>query len=384
MAGGISIYFHLPFCRHRCTYCTFTSFIGRKADTPAYTEALKMEVAHRANGGMVSTVYFGGGTPSSLPANMLSGILASVRNGWYMDREAEITLEVNPGDADTAFLTTLRQAGVNRLSIGVQSFNDEELMLLGRHHTTEEATTVVVAARQAGFDNISLDLMFGLPGQSVTMFSNSLRQAIALAPEHVSLYPLSLEAGTPLATRVAQAQIPCPDSDITADQYQLAGNLLARRGYVQYEISNWSRPGHECRHNLTYWMNRPYLGFGVAAHSYENRRRYANTTSLDTYLGALTRGTMPPLELEETLDPDLVLAETLILGLRLNRGVITDEIRSSFGIDLQNRFGAATDEVAELGLIDRLASRWKLTARGRFLSNEVFWRLLPETTGGNR
>ena len=381
MEREISIYLHLPFCRQRCAYCAFTSFAGREAIIPAYAQALQAEMARRADGETVRTIFLGGGTPSLFPAETLGGILEGVRAHWAVSADAEISLEANPGDLDTAYLTALREAGFNRLSLGVQSFSDGELRLLGRRHDASEAAGAVNLARRAGYNNIGLDLIYGLPNQSVADFEDSLRRALSLGPEHISLYALGLEDGTPLASRLACGELPAPDADTAADQYLRTTEVLATEGYAQYEISNWARPGQECRHNLTYWLNQPYLGLGVAAHSFDGHRRYANTDDLDVYLAALAAGKLPPLALEETIDADLELAETLILGLRLNRGVAVDDIGARFGIDLYSRYGAVTDEVAELGLLDREAGRWRLTPRGRFLSNEVFWRLLPESTG---
>jgi oxygen-independent coproporphyrinogen III oxidase len=381
MDREISTYLHLPFCRQRCAYCAFTSFAGREAMIPAYARALAAEMALRAGGETVKTIFLGGGTPSLFPAETLRDILDGIGTHWTVSADAEISLEANPGDLDAAYLAALREAGFNRISLGVQSFADRELKLLGRRHNAAEAAAAVTGARRAGFRNVSLDLIYGLPDQSVADFEDSLRRALALEPEHISLYALGLEDGTPLASRVAGGEIPPPDADTAADEYLRADEILAEEGYAQYEISNWARPGSECRHNLTYWLNQPYLGLGVAAHSSDNHRRYANTADLDAYIDALAADKLPPLTLEETIDADLELAETLILGLRLNRGVKTSDIRTRFSIDLYSRYGAATDEVAELGLLEREADRWRLTPRGRFLSNEVFWRLLPKKTG---
>ncbi len=381
MGQEISIYLHLPFCRRKCAYCAFTSYAGREALVPAYARALTAEMARRAGGETVKTLFLGGGTPSLFPADTLSEIINGVRAHWTLSADAEISLEANPGDLDGAYLSALRTAGINRLSLGVQSFADRELELLGRRHNAAQAADAFALARRAGFNNINLDLIYGLPGQSVGNFEDSLARALELQPEHISIYALSLEDGTPLAARVDRGELPTPDADTAADQYQRAAELLAAGDYAQYEISNWARPGRECRHNLCYWLNQPYLGLGVAAHSSHGGRRYANTDDPDAYLAALAAGGPPPLALDETIDADLELAETLILGLRLNRGVAPDDIRARFSIDLYSRYGAATDEVAGLGLLQRGADRWRLTPRGRFLSNEVFWRLLPDAAG---
>ncbi len=347
---------------------------------PDYVDALAREMALRAEGETLRTVYLGGGTPSTLPGASLRALGQAIGANWELAPDVEFSLEANPGDIDAAHLKTLLGLGANRLSLGVQSFADAELEMLGRRHTASEAVAAFRAARAAGFRNLSLDLIYGLPHQTQDIFKRSLEQAVALAPEHISLYALSLEPGAELARRVACGELPEPDADRAADAYLLACELLQAHGYRHYEISNWTLPGHECRHNLTYWRNRPYYGLGAAAHSAAVGRRYANTEDLDAYVRALKNGEPPPLALDETIGPELALAETVILGLRLADGVRPDDIRARFGIDLMQHHGAATAEVARLGLLQRHPTAWRLTTRGWLLSNEVFWRLLP---GGN-
>ncbi len=370
MTREIALYLHFPFCRHRCRYCSFVSYEGHEADIPAYLNGLKKEIEHCSGDERACSIYFGGGTPSLLTAGQIGDVLATVRSRFIVADTAEITMEANPGTVSLAFLAGIRKLGVNRLSLGVQSLKDAELKLLGRIHRAAQAQEAFCLARKSGFDNVNLDLIYGLPGQSLSVWRESLDMALAMAPEHLSLYALTLEAGTPLWQAVAERQLPDIDPDIAADQYELAEDVLAAHGYRHYEISNWARPGFECRHNLAYWQDRPYLGFGVAAHSYRDGHRLANIASLDDYLSAFSHGALPEKALDEPISPELHLAETAILGLRLDAGI------SAAGI--QDRYRQPVREMTDLGLLEYSGGNLRLTRRGRLLSNEVFWRFLPE------
>ncbi len=362
----IALYVHIPFCRRRCRYCSFVSYAGREADIPAYVNALKREIEHCAGGERVGTVYFGGGTPSLLSPARLGDVLDTIRSRFSVSPAAEISLEANPGTVDGDYLSAIRQLGVNRLSLGVQSFRDDELKLLGRIHTAAEAEEALSLARTSGFDNVNLDLIYGLPGQSLEDWRNTLEKAMALSPEHLSLYALTLEPGAPMWRDVEDGRLPAIDPDLSADQYELAEDMLAAHGYRHYEISNWAKPGRECRHNLVYWRNGAYLGVGAAAHSCLEGHRFANTSSLDDYLSA----TLPPRALDEAIGPGLRLAESAILGLRLDSGIAASGIKE--------RYRETVGEMTELGLLERSGDNLRLTRRGRLLSNEVFWRFLPD------
>jgi oxygen-independent coproporphyrinogen-3 oxidase len=366
----IALYLHFPFCRRRCRYCSFVSYEGREADIPAYLNGLKTEIARCSCHSHASSIYFGGGTPSLMTAGQIGDVLAAVRSRFALSPSAEISLEANPGTVDEEFFNGIRKLGVNRLSLGVQSLKDGELALLGRIHRASQAKEALYLARKTGFENINLDLIYGLPGQSLSDWRESLDIALAMAPEHLSLYALALESGTPLWQAVENKELPAIDPDLAADQYELAEDILAARGYRHYEISNWAKPGFECRHNLVYWRNRPYLGFGVAAHSCMDGHRLANTASLDDYLSAFSRGVFPEKALDEKISPELHLAETVILGLRLDTGV------SAAGI--QERYRQTAGDMTDLGLMEHSGGNLRLTRRGRLLSNEVFWRFLPE------
>jgi oxygen-independent coproporphyrinogen-3 oxidase len=378
VSGDIALYIHIPFCRRKCLYCSFVSYADRAADIPPYLNALKNELQQRAGGECVRSLYFGGGTPSLLPAKDIGGLLSIIKTLFAVDEAAEISMEANPGTVDGVYLTAVRRLGVNRLSLGVQSFNDRELAMLGRIHTAAAAGDAVCFARAAGFDNLNLDLIYGLPGQKLMDWQHSLETALEMGPEHLSLYALTLEENAPLAAAIKEDSVPEIDPDMAADQYELAEELLAANGYRHYEISNWARPGRECHHNLTYWRNLPYLGVGVAAHSCINNHRFANTSSLDKYLAGFSGKTPPPPELDEEIGPELELAETAILGLRLGEGIDTAYLRRRFGIDIMSRYRRQMAEMVSAGLLEKNDGHIRLTRRGRLLSNEVFWRLLPE------
>jgi oxygen-independent coproporphyrinogen-3 oxidase len=378
VSSDIGLYIHIPFCRSKCRYCSFVSFEHREADIPRYLDALKKELARRAHGEHVRSVYFGGGTPTMLPVEAIDDLFLAVRALFHVDGECEVTLEANPGTVDAEYLSTLRKSGVNRLSLGVQSLDDRELTLLGRIHTAAEAREAVCAARNAGFDNINMDLIYGLPGQTADDWCITLEGAMGMEPEHISLYGLSLEHDAPLQQAIDKHELPEIDPDLSADQYELAGDLLDARGYRHYEISNWSKSGRECRHNIVYWRNLPYLGVGVAAHSWLNGHRLANTGNVDTYMDTLLGSAVLAPDMDEEISPELQLAETIILGLRLCDGICVRDISDRFDEDILAHYGRQVGELADLGLMEYTGGNLKLTRRGCLLSNEVFWRFLPE------
>ena len=377
MSCDLALYIHVPFCRQKCHYCSFISYEHREAAILPYLSALKKELAQRANGERLHSIYFGGGTPSSLSVKHISDILATINSLFILDKAAEITIEANPGTVDRVYLTELRKQGVNRLSLGVQSLNDSELVLLGRIHTAAEAKEAVCFARDSGFENLNLDLIYGLPGQTLLDWEHTLNKVLEMEPEHLSLYALSLEADTPMWQTINENRIPDIDHDLSADQYEVAEDILAVHGYQHYEISNWAREGRECHHNMVYWRNQPYLGVGAAAHSYLDGRRLANSNSLDTYMAAFANGARPAPDMDQKISPQLQLAETVILGLRLCEGVNLDNIRSRFGIDIRAWYRQQIGACVDYGLLEHADGHIKLTRRGRLLSNEVFWRFLP-------
>jgi len=377
MSQDIALYIHFPFCRRRCSYCSFVSYQGREADIPVYVKALNKELAMRADRQRVHSIYFGGGTPSLLSPEQVREILSTVYSLFAVEAGAEVTLEANPGTIDRRYLTAVKAIGINRLSLGMQSLDDNELALLGRIHTASEARAAVRLARDAGFTNLSFDLIYGLPNQALAGWRKTLDDVIDLNPEHISLYPLTLEDRVPLRLAIERGEIPQIDPDLTADQYELAQDMLQEHGYNHYEISNWAKEGYECRHNLVYWHNLPYLGAGVAAHSYIDGHRLANTADLDSYLNAFSGNLLPARELDEEIGPELKLSETVILGLRLSEGIGLDDIKRRFGVDLLRHYERQINETAASGLLEYSGRRIRLTRRGKLLGNEVFWRFLP-------
>jgi oxygen-independent coproporphyrinogen-3 oxidase len=378
------IYVHVPFCVRKCDYCDFASFDGLSQHRPAYVAAVCQELdleTPRWQAVQFVSLFLGGGTPTVLPDESLAQIVAAVRAALPWREVAEVTIEANPGTLTAQRLGALRQMGINRLSLGVQSWHDDELRLLGRIHTAAEARAAVQAARQAGFDNLSLDLMYGLPCQTLARWETSLAQAQALEPEHLSLYGLSLEEGTPLAARVAQGALPEPDDDLAADMYSLAEERLAAAGYRHYEISNWARstfgddqrdyPALASRHNLLYWQNERYLGLGSAAASFDGQTRtVARTHPLD-YIAAISAG-QSVVESAETLSAAERLDETVMLGLRLARGVRWQEMQTRFGVDARAVYAPTIAEQQALGLLAEDEAGMRLTAQGRLLGNRVF------------
>jgi oxygen-independent coproporphyrinogen-3 oxidase len=324
-----------------------------------------------------------------MPLAEMTPLMEGLRAAFEVAPDAEVTLEANPGSLDEAYLRGLRALGFNRLSIGVQSFHDDELRALDRLHSAADARAACGAARAAGFDNVNLDLIFGLPEQPIARWQRSLEEALAFAPEHLSLYALTVEEGTPLARDVARGRTPAPDPDAQADQYEWTCSRLARAGYEQYEISNWARPGRRCRHNLTYWQCREYLGLGAGAHSYLDGVRFAVAATPGQYVslveeswraadGAAGGTQMRQVVSGETVTPELAMSDTLILGLRLVDGVGLEEFRARFAVDVLETFGERLAEPIAWGLLEIANGRARLTSRGRFVANEVFTRLLAD------
>ncbi|MDD5092942.1 MAG: radical SAM family heme chaperone HemW [Dehalococcoidia bacterium] len=378
MIENTALYIHLPFCQSRCSYCSFVSFAGRNADIPAYVDAVEEELSQRARGERLGSIFFGGGTPSLLSPDLLGRIMARIRALFHVEGSAEITLEANPGTVDEDHLRALRKLSVNRLSLGVQSLDDETLVRLGRIHSAAQAIESVQFARKAGFTNVSLDLIYGVPGQPLGRWMDVLKESVRLGPEHLSLYPLTLEGDVPLTRAIQKGELPPTNPDHAAEQYEAAQDYLASEGYVHYEISNWAREGAECRHNMVYWRCMSYLGIGVAAHSYLDGHRFANTNDLDAYLKVFRLGERYRPETDEEITPAIGIWEAIAMGLRLSEGVRFDDMRERFGVDVLSRFGRQIEETVDSGLLEISDDGFRLTRRGRLLGNEVFWRFLPE------
>ncbi|MDT5295167.1 MAG: hypothetical protein QOJ76_2047 [Acidobacteriota bacterium] len=370
------IYIHIPFCRSRCSYCDFATGAYEGALADAYVLALAREIEAFDPGGErveVDTVYFGGGTPSLLTSAQVSHVLDAVRRRFRVEAEAEVTLEMNPGTVTPEHLRELRDAGVNRASFGAQTFDDEELKRLGRTHTAADARRTLEALREAGFDNISFDLIAGLPRQTLEAWERNLSEALALRPEHLSLYLLEVHEATPLAEQIRQGRYPVPDPDLAAEMYRLMVERTASAGYEQYEISNFCLGGRESRHNMKYWTGAPYFGFGCSAHSFDGRAsRWSNERDARRYVELIGERGSAVVERVE-LDARASSAEALFLGLRLlSRGVNLVEHRARFQEDVRAAYAEDLARFDDAGLIEIDGDVLRLTPEGALLSNEVF------------
>ena len=373
----LAVYVHIPFCTVKCGYCDFNAYAGLDGVKDAYGSALLTEIdAYRdlLGGREVTSIHFGGGTPSEVPASQIAAVIERVRRYGVLASDAEVGLEANPGTTTHQDLVELRAAGVTRLSLGAQSFHTDELRFLDRIHSPEATAASLRNARAAGFESVSLDLIYGLPDQTVERWAESLNEAIALGPDHISCYGLTVEDGTPLARRVADGSVDTPDADVSADMYELAMDTLAAAGYLQYELSNWARPGHESRHNRVYWRDGEYLGIGAGAHSYVDGERYENVAHPRDYAAAAARG--DAVLRRYRLEPAVVMSDWLALRLRLVDGFSEAEFETRFGAKLDDTVGAPLAECAEAGLLERSAGTVRLTRRGRSLHSEVAVRLL--------
>ena len=385
----VSLYLHIPFCQRKCPYCDFNTYAGQEGRYNAFAAALATDIAREGLARRrppVPTLFLGGGTPTVLADRHLEQIFGAVDAGFQLAANAEISSEANPGAVDQSRFETLHRLGVNRLSMGVQSFDADELRFLGRIHSGREAIRAFELARKVGFENINLDFMFGLPEQQPQTWLHTLEQAIALGPEHLSLYSLTVEPDTPLAAWVARGQVSAPDPDLAADLYDIACERLASAGYCQYEISNWARgdldekglPGYACQHNLVYWRNGAYLGFGPGAHSSLAGRRWSVPRAVDDYIQAVAANA-ELVDYQEDIPRALAMGETMMLGLRLVEvGVARPAFRQRFGVDVAEVYPAGLASLQAAGLLEITPERVRLTPRAKLLGNEVFAAFLPD------
>ena len=376
MAEKLGIYIHIPFCKAKCDYCDFYSLPEREGTMDDYLKALIAhikETAPLAKGWQVDTVYIGGGTPSFFGAKRLSALLGEVKKRFNVARDAEITCEANPESVDLKFLKTVRRAGVNRLSLGMQSACDAELHAVHRLHDFSQVVQAVQWARKVKLKNISLDLIYGLPGQDMQTWQKSVEAALSLEPEHLSCYGLKVEPGTPLDGRVMRGEV-LPDDDTQADMYLWTVERLQKAGYPQYEISNFARPSFQSRHNLKYWMSRPYIGFGPGAHSDFGGRRYSFVRDLDKYIMGILNG-------GRVIDEDQLIphrergGEYLMLRLRTVRGIEEWEYRREFSMNF-DPLEQKLEEYEHQGWAVKKDRRWHLTPLGFLLSNQLIGDLL--------
>lgn len=375
-AKRVGLYLHIPFCRSKCDYCDFYSLAGNEERMGDYQNALMAhirETAPQARGYQVDTVYIGGGTPSFYGAKRLCELLKLVHKCFKVSKDAEITVECNPDSVEEKMLRALRRAGVNRISLGMQSACDEELCALNRPHTFQQVKDAVAAARRAKLKNVSLDLIFGLPGQTKEGWIHNVEEALALEPQHLSCYGLTLEEGTPLARRVEQG-LQIPDGDEQADLYLWTVERLKKAGYHQYEISNFAASGYQSRHNMKYWMGREYLGFGPAAHSDFGGCRYAFVRDLEAYIKGVTEGG-PILSESENIPTRERSGEYLMLRLRTSYGIEEWEYRREYYMNF-DPLAVKLQEYEQRGWAEQVERRWRLTPEGFLLSNRLIGELL--------
>ncbi len=427
MTPPYSLYFHIPFCVHRCAYCDFNTYAGQEEMIPAYVEALTREIDFVGNQLRTTqlpnhpttahTIFFGGGTPSLLSPKQFESIIESVQGNFALTDDAEITIEANPGTCSFTHLLDLHSIGINRISYGVQSANAAELRMLERAHDFFDVIEAVMSARKAGFDNLNIDLIYGLPEQTLQTWQTSVQRILDLHPEHISAYALTLEHGTPFGRWASKGLLPLPDPDLAAEMYEWASEAFESAGYRQYEISNWAKLKDEggrrkdeglvqenssfilhnssfaCRHNLQYWRGLPYLGFGAGAHGYANGYRYSNVLRIKTYIDRLTTSQFTNFQFplspatvnhhKQSLNDDM--SEFMMTGLRLTQeGVSEDDFRARFDRSMYEAYGKEIDELLKFGLIEYPSPTGRgdrgegirLTKRGRLLGNKVFIKFI--------
>ncbi len=412
MTPNTSIYIHIPFCKHRCAYCDFNTYAGQEDSIPAYVNALINEInfiGHRAKQKTIHTVFFGGGTPSLLSGPQFASIMDALHAAFIFTADAEISIEANPGTVSPKKLTAIREAGINRISFGVQSTNTEELRMLEREHDFFTVIEAVSTARKAGFDNLNLDLIYGLPEQTLQTWHTTLQRIVELHPEHISAYALTLEHGTPFGKWSSKGLLPLPDPDRAADMYEYAEEFLKNHGYIHYEISNWALdnggltsdhlPSFACKHNLQYWRSLPYLAFGAGAHGYANGFRYANALRIKTYIDRLANIEPKISKIEFPLSPAAVnqhkqtrqddISEYMLNNLRLvDAGIAESDFRLRFGSGLFDVYPKEIEQLIHDGLLEYAKAPeapknggtseacLRLTKRGRLLGNQVFLRFV--------
>ena len=371
-SSNVGLYIHIPFCHRRCHFCAFYLEIAREDRQAAFCDALVHEITLLSSQGLLTgrtlhSIYFGGGTPTSLPASQLASFVNLIRTTWPVSPSVEITVEAHPASVSVEGLSTLAEAGVNRISFGAESMNDQDFLSIGRLGNVQETTSAVQAARTAGFQNINLDLMYGLPGQSLVGWRQTLERLLTLEPEHVSCYALTIEEGTKLAHDVARNAQPMPDELLQVEMDAAAESVLTTAGFERYEISNYAQPNRQCRHNLLYWMDGDYLGLGPSAQSYLDATRFGNIADLDTYIGELRLQRLARTD-ETKLSSTARQRDALVFGLRLLQGVPASTIAAADRQDL-------VDALTTQGLLAVNDERVWLTPLGRRYAETVVEKL---------
>ena len=391
----VAIYVHIPFCEKKCPYCDFNSYSGYGALHDAYVDALCYEMAAVATRGheigahyVARTLFFGGGTPTLLEPRHFAKLLASAHQQFGWHEGLETTTEANPGTINRTYMQDLRSLGINRVSLGVQSLDDVMLRRLGRIHNARQAVEAIDSCRNAGIENMNMDLMYGLPDQSESHWKKTITQALYLSPEHFSLYPLTIEQDTPFWKLQETGKLVVPGEDEVAEMHEFAAEALGAAGYEHYELSNWAieperssgaMASYRCKHNLTYWHNEPYIGLGAGAHSFIHGERYHNTMSPPDYVRGIET-TEDIVSFRERIDQSLEMAETLMLGLRLSEGIYRDTFHTRFCCELDEVVGDVLSQAIQQGLVSDNGEAVALTRRGRLLANEVFVPILDKLT----
>ncbi len=373
------LYIHAPFCGRKCLYCDFYSKVPGRGEIEAYVGAVGVEAKLRADSQygplLYDSIFLGGGTPSLLNSAQLEALFGHLRRNFRFSAETEITIECNPTSVQASLLETYRSHGINRISLGVQTFNDAHLEELGRLHDREEALASFREIRIAGFENIGIDLIYGLPNQTLEEWHIDLVQAIDLGPAHISAYNLIIEPNTPFGKLYSQGRLELPPEEVQGEMYQTLNDQLSGAGYERYEISNFARPGYRCRHNLKYWNLEPYLGLGPAAVSFDGERRIKNEPDLDSYLKATAAGNIPPHE-EEILSADKLREEAIMMGLRMSDGLSCSKLREKFDYDILNDKAEAIKSLINNGYLLLENDHLKLTPKSLFISDEVIVKLI--------
>lgn len=369
-----SLYIHIPFCVRKCIYCDFLSIRHDNDVAGDYVTALINELDIRKEAaGEIKTIYIGGGTPTTLTTQELIRLIQALRSSFRILSEAEITIEANPGTIDREKIRALADAGVNRLSLGIQSFIDRELQLLGRIHNSDDAVKAIDIVRSSGISNLSIDLIYGIPGQSFNDWEDNLSRATAISPEHISAYELTQEKNTPLDELISQGTLEKPDEETIINMYFNTIDRFKKAGYLHYEISNYSKPGFECRHNLNYWNRGEYIGIGAGAHSFIGDRRIKNTYSIEQYIKSLNNNVLA-IEEDIEISCEDALKEFIFLGLRKTEGLNVREFIEGLCLDLE----PAAQELIENELLESSGGRLRLTRKGIIVSNMVITELMAK------
>jgi oxygen-independent coproporphyrinogen-3 oxidase len=379
-----SVYIHIPYCERKCIYCDFYS-VEQQSSIDRFLEALTAEIIQTAplvKGRSCETIYFGGGTPSLLIPAQLEKILDTLTGLYSISSDPEITLEANPGTLTKENLNGYRKLGINRISLGIQSFHQDELQFLGRIHTVEQALESVGLARKSGFENISIDLMMSMPGQTIQKLEYSLERGVALEPQHISVYSLTIEKGTPLHRKVETGEILPLPPDQDADLYEFSMEFLGKHGFEHYEVSNYARPGFRSRHNSNYWNHTPYCGFGPSAHSFRQNRRWWNIADVNVYCDMLLHG-KSAVTGEEILGKEQLLEEAIFLGLR-SSGIDLDHLVNCYGFSMTERINVLFNRWIHGGLVVQEEAHLRLTSRGYLVCDEICTELLSLEPAGKK